>query len=128
MPDCSAVGHGSKNCQFAPADGPQYWRATPTLRRPCVSCASATSGIRPDTPKTNGKSLPRTRSGVERFVQTSLREWAYAGAYDRSDQRRGERQAFLFRYDWQRTHVGIDAETPIRRLGLSEDNLLTLRI
>jgi transposase InsO family protein len=36
---------------------------------------------RPYTPKTNGK--------VERFVQTSLREWAYARAYDTSEQRRG---------------------------------------
>jgi transposase InsO family protein len=38
--------------------------------------------IRPYTPKTNGK--------AERFVQTSLREWAYAKAYQTSEQRRGE--------------------------------------
>jgi transposase InsO family protein len=34
---------------------------------------------KPYTPKTNGK--------AERFVQTALREWAYARAYDTSDQR-----------------------------------------
>ena len=34
---------------------------------------------RPYTPKTNGK--------AERFIQTSLREWAYAHAYAHSDQR-----------------------------------------
>ena len=34
---------------------------------------------RPYTPKTNGK--------AERFIQTALREWAYARAYQNSDQR-----------------------------------------
>ena len=34
---------------------------------------------RPYTPKTNGK--------AERFVQTALREWAYAQAYPTSDHR-----------------------------------------
>lgn len=74
--------------------------------------------IRPYTPKTNGK--------VERFVQTSLREWAYARAYDTSDQRGEELPAFLFRYNWQRPHMGINRQTPISRLRLSEDNLLML--
>ncbi|MFD1304199.1 IS481 family transposase, partial [Methylobacterium marchantiae] len=73
---------------------------------------------RPYTPKTNGK--------VERFVQTSLREWAYARAYDTSDQRGEELPAFLFRYNWQRPHMGINRQTPISRLRLSEDNLLML--
>jgi len=34
---------------------------------------------RPYTPKTNGK--------AERFIQTALREWAYAQAYTHSDRR-----------------------------------------
>ena len=34
---------------------------------------------RPYTPRTNGK--------AERFIQTALREWAYARAYDSSEQR-----------------------------------------
>ena len=37
---------------------------------------------RPYTPKTNGK--------AERFIQTALREWAYARAYHNSDQRSAE--------------------------------------
>jgi len=37
---------------------------------------------KPYTPKTNGK--------AERFIQTSLREWAYARAYDTSQQRAEE--------------------------------------
>ena len=40
--------------------------------------------IKPYTPKTNGK--------AERFIQTSLREWAYARAYQNSDQRTAELQ------------------------------------
>ena len=70
------------------------------------------------TPKTNGK--------VERFVQTSLREWAYARAYDTSEQRRADLPAFLFRDNWQRPHGGINGSTPISRLRLAEDNLLRL--
>ncbi|MBK3404222.1 IS481 family transposase [Methylorubrum rhodesianum] len=73
---------------------------------------------RPYTPKTNGK--------AKRFVQTSLREWAYARAYDTSEQRRAELPAFLFRYNWQRPHKGINRQTPISRLALAEDNLLRL--
>ena len=73
---------------------------------------------RPYTPKTNGK--------AERFVQTSLREWAYAKAYETSAQRRRELPAFLFRYNWQRPHMSLNRKTPISRLGLSEDNLLRL--
>ncbi|KQQ15544.1 integrase [Methylobacterium sp. Leaf121] len=65
---------------------------------------------RPYTPKTNGK--------AERFVQTSLREWAYARAYETSDQRGQALPAFLFRYNWQRPHSGINRQTPVSRLGL----------
>jgi transposase InsO family protein len=73
---------------------------------------------RPYTPKTNGK--------AERFVQTSLREWAYAKPYDTSDQRRSDLGAFLFRYNWHRPHMSLKAKLPISRLGLSEDELLRL--
>jgi transposase InsO family protein len=75
---------------------------------------------RPFTPKTNGK--------AERFVQTSLREWAYAKAYPTSDERRRHLGPFLFRYNWQRPHSSLNAKPPISRLGLSEDNLLRLHI
>jgi transposase InsO family protein len=75
---------------------------------------------RPYTPRTNGK--------VERFVQTSLREWAYAKAYETSQQRRDELGAFLFNYNWKRPHSSLNAKPPVSRLGLSEDNLLRLHI
>jgi transposase InsO family protein len=73
---------------------------------------------RPYTPKTNGK--------AERFIQTALREWAYAQAYSSSDQRAAELPNWLHRYNWHRPHGGIKSQTPISRLGLSEDNLLRL--
>jgi transposase InsO family protein len=73
---------------------------------------------RPYTPKTNGK--------AERFVQTSLREWAYARAYDTSDQRADELPAWLHRYNWHRPHGSLGAKPPISRIALIKDNLLRL--
>jgi transposase InsO family protein len=73
---------------------------------------------KPYTPKTNGK--------AERFIQTALREWAYAKAYPNSDQRAAELPAWLHQYNWHRPHGGINSATPISRLGLDQDNLLRL--
>lgn len=73
---------------------------------------------RPYTPKTNGK--------AERFIQTALREWAYAKAYPTSEHRTADLPIWLHRYNWHRPHGGIKSETPISRLGLSGNNLLRL--
>jgi transposase InsO family protein len=73
---------------------------------------------RPYTPRTNGK--------AERFIQTALREWAYARAYDTSLQRAAELPYWLHRYNWHRPHSAIDAKPPITRLGLDGNNLLRL--
>jgi transposase-like protein len=75
---------------------------------------------KPYTPKTNGK--------AERFIQSALREWAYAQAYTHSDRRTAELPRWLHRYNWHRPHGSLDAKTPISRLGLSENNLLRLHI
>jgi transposase InsO family protein len=75
---------------------------------------------KPFTPKTNGK--------AERFIQTALREWAYAKAYERSDQRGADLPIWLHRYNWHRPHGGLKSQTPISRLGLTEDNVLRLHI
>ena len=61
------------------------------------------------TPRTNGK--------AERFIQTALREWAYARAYHNSDQRSDELMHWLHRYNWHRPHGSLKANTPISRLG-----------
>ncbi len=73
---------------------------------------------KPYTPKTNGK--------AERFIQTALREWAYAIAYPTSDHRAAEMPTWLHRYNWHRPHGSLKAQPPISRLGLTEDNLLRL--
>ena len=73
---------------------------------------------RPYTPKTNGK--------AERFIQTVLREWAYARAYRNSGQRAQQLPHWLHRYNWHRPHGSLKANTPISRLRLPQDNLLML--
>jgi transposase InsO family protein len=73
---------------------------------------------KPYTPKTNGK--------AERFIQTSLREWAYARAYDTSDQRAAELPFWIHRYNWHRPHGSIGSRPPISRLRLTGNNLLRL--
>jgi transposase InsO family protein len=55
---------------------------------------------RPYTPKTNGK--------AERFIQTALREWAYAQAYPTSDRRAEELPVWLHRYNWHRPHGSLN--------------------
>ena len=73
---------------------------------------------RPYTPKTNGK--------AERFIQTSLREWAYARAYPTSEHRKAELPRWLHQYNWHRPHGSLKSQTPISRLGLDANNLLRL--
>ena len=73
---------------------------------------------RPYTPKTNGK--------AERFIQTSLHEWAYARAYNTSLERAAELPRWLHRYNWHRPHASLQTKPPISRLGLPDDNLLRL--
>ena len=73
---------------------------------------------KPYTPRTNGK--------AERFVQTSLREWAYARAYSTSQHRAAELPIWLHRYHWHRPHGGIGAKPPISKIALTKDNVLRL--
>jgi transposase InsO family protein len=73
---------------------------------------------RPYTPKTNGK--------AERFIQTALREWAYAIAYPTSDHRAAELPIWLHRYNWHRPHGSLKSKPPISRLNLTDNNLLRL--
>jgi transposase InsO family protein len=88
------------------------------FRQACTELGLKHIRTRPYTPKTNGK--------AERFIQTALREWAYARAYSSSSQRAAELPDWLHRYNWHRPHGGIEYQTPISRLGFTEDNLLRL--
>ena len=73
---------------------------------------------RPYTPQTNGK--------AERFIQTALREWAYARAYNTSDERYRDLDLWLHRYNWHRPHASLRKQTPVSKLGLNRNNLLQL--
>jgi transposase InsO family protein len=63
---------------------------------------------RPYTPRTNGK--------AERFIQTSLREWAYARPYETSDHRTQAIQPWIDSYNLSRPHTGIGGLTPWQRV------------
>ena len=54
------------------------------------------------TPRTNGK--------AERFIQTALREWAYARPYNHSQQRAQALLHWLHSYNHHRPHQGIAAK------------------
>jgi transposase InsO family protein len=73
---------------------------------------------RPYTPRTNGK--------AERFIQTSLREWAYARTYQHSTVRAAYLPTFLHHYNWHRTHSALNHQPPISKLNLAMNNLLSL--
>jgi transposase InsO family protein len=90
------------------------------FRRTCKRLGLRHIRTKPYTPKTNGK--------AERFIQTSLREWAYAQAFQNSGQRKADLPSWLHRYNWHRPHAGIDDKTPISRLGLTENNVLRFHI
>ncbi len=70
------------------------------------------------TPKTNGK--------AERFIQTCLREWAYAATSQSSTERATCLDPCLHRYNWHRPHHSLKLRTPATTLPLSMNNLLTL--
>ena len=73
---------------------------------------------KPYTPRTNGK--------AERFIQTVLREWAYARSYDNSNQRTESLPIWLHQYNWHRPHSSLDYQPPVSTLGLNVNNLVGL--
>ena len=88
------------------------------FRRACKRLKLRHIRTRPYTPKTNGK--------AERFIQTSLREWAYACAYESSARRTAQLPIWLHRYNWHRPHGSLKDKAPITALGLTENNVLRL--
>jgi transposase InsO family protein len=69
---------------------------------------------RPYTPKTNGK--------AERFIQTSIREWAYATPFQSSADRTRAMHPWLHAYNTIRPHSALKGQPPVSRI--SRDNVL----
>ena len=90
------------------------------FRRLCRRLGLRHRRTRPYTPRTNGK--------AERFIQTALREWAYARSYSSSNHRAAEFPLWLHRYNWHRPHASLDYQPPVSTLGLEMNNLVDLHI
>jgi transposase InsO family protein len=84
------------------------------FRQTCAAAEARHLRTRPYTPRTNGK--------AERFIQTCLREWAYASPYHTSVERAAAMPAWLCDYNTQRPHSALDGKPPISRL--AADNVL----
>jgi len=76
--------------------------------RTIQACGARHIRTRPFRPRTNGK--------AERFIQTSLREWAYARPYISSDQRAQAIGPWTDAYNLYRPHAGIGDISPWQRL------------
>jgi transposase InsO family protein len=84
----------------------------------CRSLGLKHRRTRPYTPRTNGK--------AERFIQTALREWAYARTYQNSAEREHHLAPWIHQYNWHRPHASLGLSPPICRAGLDRNNLLRL--
>jgi len=69
---------------------------------------------------------PQTNGKAERFIQSSLREWAYGRVYENSTQRNRALPIWTHFYNWHRQHHGIQLNVPVSRLAAIRKNVLTL--
>ena len=74
----------------------------------CAQHKVAHKRTRPYTPKTNGK--------AERFIQSSIREWAYAQPFETSAQRQAAMHPWLHNYNTARPHAALGGKPPICRI------------
>ena len=72
---------------------------------------------RPYTPRTNGK--------AERFIQTSLREWAYANPFQSSAERASAMLPWIDDYNTSRPHSALGGISPMSRLPKARAETLT---
>ncbi len=78
------------------------------FRATCAELQLRHLRTRPYTPRTNGK--------AQRFIQTLLREWAYAEPYASSRERRHKLRPYLQYYNRQRPHASLAYQAPWSRL------------
>ncbi len=69
---------------------------------------------------------PQTNGKAERFIQTMLREWAYAVAYETSRQRTQSLPQWLRYYNRIRPHGSLGGAAPMSRLPQPANNVLGL--
>lgn len=110
------AGLGIRFRQVLTDNGPAY--LSRAFARLCRRLGLTHRRTRPYTPRTNGK--------AERFIQTALREWAYARAYETSEQRGLHLFPWLHKYNWHRPHASLGYLPPISRLSHSTNNLVAL--
>ena len=77
------------------------------FRQACNGLGIRHHRTRPYTPRTNGK--------AERFIQTTLREWAYAKHWTNSDERDAYLKPWTDFYNYQRPHGSLNYRPPISR-------------
>jgi transposase InsO family protein len=65
-----------------------------------------------------------TNGKAERFIQTLLREWAYAYRYPSSLHRAYELQPWMHHYNFHRPHSAVSHRPPVSRLGFDGNNVL----
>ena len=95
------------------SDNGSCYRST-VNRQLCAELGIKVKFTRPYRPQTNGK--------AERFIQTMLREWAYAATFQTSLERRHALRPWLRYYNLHRPHMALDGRPPVARL----NNLLSL--
>ena len=77
------------------------------FRHACQKLEIKHRRTRPYSPQTNGK--------AERFIQTALREWAYAKHWNDSKQRDAHLQPWLDYYNHKRPHGSLNYKPPVSR-------------
>jgi len=87
-------------------NGPAY--LSQLFRLACRRLGFRHLRTRPYRPRTNGK--------AERFIQTLLREWAYARPYTHSWKRTRALRTWLRYYNHRRPHGSLDGQSPFSRL------------
>jgi transposase InsO family protein len=97
---------GIRVCQVMSDNGAAYKSAPFALW--CAQHRIEHIRTQPYRPRTNGK--------AERFIQTMLREWAYAAAYHSSAHRQRALPAWVDYYNHQRPHSALGHKPPASRL------------
>ena len=74
----------------------------------CQYLGARPKKTKPYTPRTNGK--------AERFIQTSIKEWAYSQAYESSAERQDNLKPWLDFYNNERPHSALKRKPPVSRI------------